>query len=269
VSDLAPHAGGFESDCWVADGRWFVKVWREGSPAQLDLLAQLAARGLPVPPPTPTVDGGASATVAGRALVVFPFVAGREGTDEDWVETARCLRRVHATTDLAAPVATMDEWCVDALRQRLQHPWIADRGEELARWVDRLEGVIDAARHRPRPAVLCHNDIGPHNLLLDDRGLVVAILDWDYARLAPREHDLWLVLDLPDPEAFLVEYAGGESGLELDPVHAEYALLARALRDLAARVCTERDRPGVDTWGFDRLARLPALLQLLRDFGRS
>ena len=45
-----PHPGGFESECWVADEEWFVKVWRSRRrPARLDLLHDLCAVGLPVP----------------------------------------------------------------------------------------------------------------------------------------------------------------------------------------------------------------------------
>ena len=44
------------------------------------------------------------------------------------------------------------------------------------------------------------------------------------------------------------------------------ALLARALRDLSARVATGTDRPGVDTWGFRRIASLERDLDLFRPF---
>jgi hypothetical protein len=43
-------------------------------------------------------------------------------------------------------------------------------------------------------------------------------------------------------------------------------LLTRALRDLAARVLTETDRPGVDTWGFQQIAKLDRDLALFRPF---
>jgi hypothetical protein len=52
----------------------------------------------------------------------------------------------------------------------------------------------------------------------------------------------------------------------LDRTHLEYARLARALRDVAARIQGEVDREGVDTWGFDRLRRVDADLRLARPF---
>ena len=101
--------------------------------------------------------------------------------------------------------------------------------------------------------------LGGANLLID-HGRVVAILDWEQAVLGPREHDLWLAAEGTHGELFLNEY--GAADLDLD--HIEYALLARALRDLAARVRTETDRPGVHQWGFRRLAKLDRDLALFR-----
>ncbi len=66
----------------------------------------------------------------------------------------------------------------------------------------------------------------------------------------------------PYGASFLAEY--GTRDLDLD--HLEYALLARALRDMAARVLAETDRPGVDTWGFRRIAKLDHDLALFRPF---
>lgn len=51
---------------------------------------------------------------------------------------------------------------------------------------------------------------------------------------------------------------------DLNATHLEYALLARALRDLAARVHDEVDRPGIEQWGFRRLARLDQVLDQVR-----
>jgi hypothetical protein len=58
--------------------------------------------------------------------------------------------------------------------------------------------------------------------------------------------------------------AYGAEGLDL--THLEYALLARAVRDLAARVFNEVDRVGVETWGFARMRRPDADLGQARRF---
>lgn len=262
IGELRPMAGGFEADA-LTDGHWLVKVWRYEPPHQLHVFADLAAAGLPVPVPLQTVDGTWTATWDdGRACAVFPFVAGREATWDDQLVVARALRRVHETTGVDLPRTDLDEWCIEVLRDRYDHPWISDRRDEVAASVDRLETVIERARATTVPHVVCHNDLMGDNLLVDDDGEVVALLDWDYARSAPREHDLFICFDGPDPAAFLREY-GAE---RVDLTHLEYALLARGVRDLAARVYNEVDRDGIEPWGFARMRRLDADLQLASSF---
>jgi Ser/Thr protein kinase RdoA (MazF antagonist) len=166
----------------------------------------------------------------------------------------------HPLVDLPRPPIE-EAWCLGTMRDRIDHPWIRERRAEVEAQLDRLEGAIERARARPRTDVICHTDFGGHNALVDHAtGAIVAILDWDYARLAPREHDLWAAFDEPDPRAYLDAYG---RDVDLDCVHLEYALLARALRDATARVAAERDREGVDTWGFDRWRRLDRNLELV------
>ncbi|MEQ4206765.1 phosphotransferase [Actinopolymorpha sp. B9G3] len=262
ATELHPHPGGFESDCWVADGLWFVKVWRGSAPpARLDLLNDLGAAGLPVPAPVPTVTGELYATLGARPYALFPFVQGRRCHGDDWRETARALRRVHELDGIRLPRSTMDEPEIWQLRERLDHGWIKDRRREVADSILRLERTIDRASLKAVRHVVCHRDFGGSNLIVDD-GEVVAMLDWEQAVLGPREHDLWIAAESTNTESFLAEY--GARDLDLD--HIEYALLARALRDMAARVLGETDRPGVETWGFQRIARLERDLELFHPF---
>ncbi len=255
VSSIEPHPGGWEADCFVVDDTWFVKVWRRSPPRNLSLLDDLAQRGVPVAPPIRTADGRLATTRYG----VFPYLRGVPAPN-DPVLLAGVLRQVHAITDVELARTSMEEWCIEFLRAHLDHPWIEDRGEELTAAVDRLDGVVERARHTPAPHVLVHNDLYGDNLLVDGHGDVVAVLDWDHACLAPREHDLWMLADEERSSGLLDAYGAHD----LDPTHLEYALLARALRDLGARVRTESDRPGVDQWGFRRLARIDDVLAALR-----
>ena len=68
------------------------------------------------------------------------------------------------------------------------------------------------------------------------------------------------MIDHERPRRFLDAYRVDD--VDLDPTHLEFGLLRRVLDDLAARVVKEVDRPGVVTWGFDRLARVDATLAL-------
>lgn len=252
MPQFEPLAGGFLPRCW-SDGRQVLKVWDDGLPPSLAVLPHLQ---LPVVAPL------ATAVVAGWGLAVFPFVHGREATSADVPALARTMRRMHDHPLVDLPRPQIDEsWALDTMRDHLDHPWIADRHGEVEAQLDRLEGAIERARSRPRPDVICHTDFGGHNVLVDDGGDVVVILDWDFARLAPREHDLWAAFDEPDPDAYLDAYG---TDIEIDEAHLEYALLARGVRDAAARVAAEHDREGIDTWGFGRWRRLDGNLALVR-----
>lgn len=248
-----PLAGGFLPRCWT-DGRQVLKIWDDGLPASLALLGELDLS---------VVAPEATATVAGWGVAVFPFVRGRPATATDVPALARAMRRMHDHPLVDLPHLPLDEsWCLETMRDRLDHPWIRGRRAEVEAQLARLERAIERARATPRPDVICHTDFGGHNALMDDdTGEVVAILDWDYARLAPREHDLWAAFEEPDPQDYLDAYG---HDVDLDLVHLEYALLARALRDATARVETERDREGIDTWGFSRWRRLDRNLELVR-----
>lgn len=267
VGDLRAIEGGFEAEA-LSDGRWFVKVWRydhADSDESLALTGELARRGLPVPAALRAVDGTYTAEHEGRRYAVFPFVAGRQATTADLDAQARAMRRVHETTGVDLPRTELREWCIEALRERDDHPWISEWRDEVRANVDRLEAVIERARAVDVPHVVCHHDMLGQNVLIGDDGEVVAIVDWGYAMLAPREHDLFACFDEPDPSVFLDAY--GAEGIDL--THLEYALLARAVRDLAARVCNEVDRAGVETWGVNRMRRLDTDLSLVRRLGCS
>ena len=258
VRRLRRHPFGFESECWIADDRWFVKVWRHDPPGNLALLERL---DLPVPVPLRTRDGALVATVEARSYAVHPYVRGRAATWADWAEIARVMRRMHDidVECLDAPRAEFDRSGIELLRARLDHPWIRDRRDEVTRMVDRLEAVIELASRVTRPGVLCHNDLIGDNLLIGDDDRVVAMLDWDHAEIAPCEHDVWIATEGPTAAEFLRAYGA----VDLNPTHLEYALLRRAVGDLAARIGDEVDRPGIDTWGFDRWRNLERNLDVL------
>jgi Phosphotransferase enzyme family len=258
VRRLRRHPFGFESECWIADDRWFVKVWRNDPPRNLALLEQL---DLPVPIPLRTRDAGLVATAGAHSYAVYPYVRGRPATWADWAEIARVMRRMHdlEVERLDLPHAELDRSGIELLRARLDHPWIRDRRDEVTRMVDRLDAVIERATRVARAGVLCHSDLIGDNLLIGDDGRVVAMLDWDHAEIAPCEHDVWIATEGPMVAEFLRTYGA----VDLNPTHLEYALLRRAVGDLAARIAEEVDRPGIDTWGFDRWRRLDHNLDAL------
>ena len=266
VGTLRPQPGGFEADAFT-DGRWFVKLWRgkPDSDTELAMTAVLAAGGIPVPAAQQALDGAYTAPQHGRRYALFPFVEGRPGTWDDTDQIARAMRAVHEIQDIDAPSVYIEEWCIEALRDRLDHPWIAGRRDEMETNLDRLEAVIEQARSTSVPHVLCHRDMFPHNVLVDPQGRLSALLDWGQSRLAPREHDLFAALCGPNCVRFLRTY----DAQGLNRTHLEYARLARSLRDIAVRVQDGVDLEGINTWGFEGLRRVDADLVLAAPFCAS
>lgn len=267
VSSLEPHPGGFATEGWVADKQWFVKRWKEGErPIGLEQLNQLRALGLPIVEPRRTLRGELSATNGSQAYAVFPYVEGRTATFGDWRVVARAMRQVHeAPPRVDLPPANTDEPAIEELSRALDHPWIAERADELTAAIARLESVRRRVAGKPVRTVVCHTDLHGLNLLLDDAGEVAAILDWENAVIGPREYDVWVAADGARRVEFLDEYGADD----LDRDHLEFALLARGLRDLAARVLNTVDRPGVETWGFDRIRRVDSDLEVFGRYCRS
>ena len=110
-------------------------MWRHGLPPNdVGLLDRLAATGVPVPTPITT------ATIGGYPCALFAHVAGRHATDADRVAVAKAIRTVHdtLTTGLGLVNRGPDEASVAGMRALLDHPWIADRRDEVARTVDRM-----------------------------------------------------------------------------------------------------------------------------------
>ncbi|MEO6350048.1 MAG: phosphotransferase, partial [Candidatus Limnocylindrales bacterium] len=192
VDDLRAHEGGFEADAFT-DGRWFVKRWRYDTPDQraLTLTHDLAARGLPVPGAVRAVDGRYTAEHDGKEYAVFPFVRGRNATWADQAAIAAVMSELHAIDDLDLPRIESDMAYGPMLRELVDHPWLAKYRGEIEAHVDRLEAVLERTKAIDVPHVVCHYDMQPHNVLVDD-GALVAEVDWCWGELAPREHDMFV-----------------------------------------------------------------------------
>ncbi len=157
--------------------------------------------------PTPKVraSGGPAAGVDGRAFLVMdhasgrPLLAGLDGAGAivRLPSLARLLPEAlgRAMADLhrldVAPVVarlTEDGTPPEGLAAHL------DRMGAMAEAVGRTDLVTAADRlaataPAPGPLVLCHGDLHPFNLLIDDAG-AVTVIDWSAAILAPPEYDL-------------------------------------------------------------------------------
>lgn len=142
--------------------------------------------------------------IPGRHLEPVPFM-------ERLTDVVGLLRRFHGSGPLAGafPIHRVVEWHArDAATYGVQPPPAFER---LHRQSERIEAAFAAA---PQPAVPCHNDLLPANVLFDDRDGRAWLLDFEYAGMNDRCFDLGNLsvncgFDDAGDEALLTEYFGG------------------------------------------------------------
>lgn len=196
-------------------------------------VASAAARHVPQAiAPVPTPDARTVIEVEGRPVTVWPFIPGHRGDDLDARQrgqAAGLLARLHralAQLEPGPPPAR----AVPAVPV----PDLAD--EQLDAW---LAGFRRA--HRPRQPV--HGDFYAGNVIVD-RGRIVAVLDWDEARIAAPEWELagaaWEwgagrdTLDLTEAGRFVDRYlAEGGTAPAIDETALRQLIRERIRREVA------------------------------------
>jgi aminoglycoside phosphotransferase (APT) family kinase protein len=209
--------GGLENDTYAftvaaqAEG-WpaglVLRLFRGGShPLRADfercLQNELAAQGFPCPR---VRLGGGGLTIDGRPFTVmerapgadllstmFPPAGWTFRATPAFAETHARLHRI----DAGAVIAALAElgFAREALRSLLSAPHelagMQARGEKLDAPLvrDGLRWLHAHAPEREPPAVICHGDYHPRNVLVH-AGRISAVIDWSVARVAPAEYDV-------------------------------------------------------------------------------
>ncbi|MFD2470043.1 phosphotransferase [Amycolatopsis silviterrae] len=223
-----------------ADARYLVKVSgeaREDLALQTAVLRHLAGSGLPVPVVKSGVDGGLMHDIAGgRLLRVLSYLPGeplakRAGDLESFGSAHGQL--IRALADFRGGERT--------LLWDLRHLGALAPDDPLA------QEILAECASRVRPdeleTQLVHNDLSPHNLLVDSRGELTGILDFGDVLRTAVVFDLAIALsnvldaDAPDPWADPLAWLRGylrirpvaEEELRLLPLLATARLVQRAL----------------------------------------
>jgi spectinomycin phosphotransferase len=179
----------------------------------------LAKRGIRnVLAPRQTRSGELWCSCAGCSLVLYPFIAGTNGTvagmgDDQWREFGSTLRAVHSSglaeefrgrlpgetfgLPSAALVRRILELTQTAEFENAVAAQFAAFWREHAARIDdmltRAEELGRGLQSRSFENVLCHADIHAANILVgDDRH--IHLVDWDGPMIAPRERDLLFVV---------------------------------------------------------------------------
>lgn len=185
-ADRVAVTGGQDHEVLVLPGSAVVRVARHGAAAaalvrRTALLGALAALDLPfaVPEALSPVR-----TVGGDTAVALSWLPGEVGSRGEVApaELGRLLEAV-AGADLAAVAPYLDVPHAYAGRERWHELLLA---EAVPRLPERLRDearrrVDEAASLEPVEPRLVHGDLAGANVLLDPRGGVSAVLDWDLA----------------------------------------------------------------------------------------
>jgi spectinomycin phosphotransferase len=212
--------------------------------------------------PIPTNTGQLWARMDAFAVMLFPFVAGRDGfevevSDRQRIEVGLALKRLHTAH------------IPEAIRQRLPRESYAPYWRDLVRgfqaraedtaFAEPVAAQLAALLRAKRPIVdelilraelfaadlrtrslefvVCHADIHAWNLLIDSDGSLF-IVDWDTLILAPKERDLMFIgggTDAVWPSAR--EHAlfyQGYGATEIDMNALAYYRYERIVEDIAA-----------------------------------
>jgi spectinomycin phosphotransferase len=106
------------------------------------------------------------------------------------------------------------------------------RRREIERVTARTMELADLARTRRDERVMCHADIHPWNVLITPEG-GIALIDWDDAKLAPRERDLMLIDMMAGAEPETLEaFRRGYGPFAPDPVLIAFYQHERLIQDL-------------------------------------
>lgn len=200
-----PAQGTVNSNFRVQAGgkRWFLRL-NEGKgaadvAAEVALVDRLLAAGLPTPAIQRAKDGRAVLEAAGRPTTLFPWIEGREAAPDPTrpstvAVVGRALGRLHrAGAGLGPDELPRNHYSLAELERRLgsfaTDPRFADCAPLLA-------AELTAARARPSMiSGLIHQDLFPDNLLVDEAGELVAVLDFEQATFGALVYDLAVVIN--------------------------------------------------------------------------
>jgi spectinomycin phosphotransferase len=234
-----------------------------------------------IPAPVRALDGSTISSFQGLSFAVYGFIEGHTIWDtwQDSLEgIAEILGRLHAGSprllardlkfpmpeeDFELPFETrlLEDLNAFQFTDSVSRPGVLalrdvllPRRDELLELLNRAKAFQSLVRYRPRKFVVTHTDLHGGNLLLDPTGVLWA-LDWETARVAPAEHDLWMVHSRFADFLPVYEQALGRR-CEIDFDLLGFYFYRRNLEDLAMNVQQVMDGGRSDEQDFEDLVRV-------------
>lgn len=270
VEQLAflPLGADYNSAVYRADTEdgtpYFVKLRRGNfDPVSVTLPKLLSEQGVTqIIPPLATKTGQLWVELDSFKLILYPFVAGRNGygvalSEQNWRDFGAALKRIHAAVVPPAIIRQIPreryspQWreSVSGFLERLEvevfddpiaaelATFLKSRHGEILRVVERTEELAQTLQGQSPELIVCHSDLHAGNVLIDASGAFY-IVDWDNPILAPKERDLMYVGGglmgegrTPEEEERLFYEAYGQT--QVDPVALVYYRYERIVQDIA------------------------------------
>lgn len=251
---------------------------REGLSRAFQTAVALSSAGLEfVVAPIPTSRGETLRPLGSRhTIALFPFVAGRAGRYGSYEATARTavvsmLAALHLATPAAGSVprrvglglpgrrpleaglrALNETWSGGPLSEPARQV-LAAHAADVAAFLSLADRLADEVASRGESWVVTHGE--PHSANVMQTATRHVLVDWDTVALAPRERDLWMLVE--DGTDDLAGYADA-TGHELDEAAVDFFRLSWDLEDLAGYLDILRS-PHVESedtlWAYERLTR--------------
>jgi aminoglycoside phosphotransferase (APT) family kinase protein len=194
-------AGSTVAHEWL--GRLVLRVMPSRERAKHEIIIQRAVADSGFPTPRVLHDGYDEAL--GGAFMIMPYAAGKPPMaglgPGSLLSVPRLLRRLPVQlAEVAAQLHAIDP---QPIRLALEHAGLGRRGDGAqtrldaikvaagtdARGFDQLLTWFDQRRPHDPSLVMCHGDLHPFNLLIDDAGRTT-VLDWTNGELMPREFEV-------------------------------------------------------------------------------
>jgi len=227
---------------------FFLKL-RKGSPnrASLTVPHHLRLSGIDsVVAPLVTISGALFAELDEYSLILYPWIEGesKQGkslSQRQWREWGAIMRAIHRTCLSGELKAQLPQeqygkrWLsrlekVERALERIQQPHVF--ANELATLWRQKAAKIEEARGRylslgsrlearGHEHVICHADIHPANIMVDDAG-AIHIVDWDEVMLAPKERDLMFFIIDGHPNDAVAAFMDGYGECKVDKIGLAY-----------------------------------------------
>ena len=203
--------------------------------------------------PIPTSQGETVRRIGPRhTIALFPFVDGEPGTFGTYETAERAallamLADLHEATPLAASVARRIDLALpgreklEAALEAMNQAWsggplseparrtLAPHASDVAELLALLDRLSADVATRGTDWVITHGE--PHGGNVIRAGESYVLVDWDTVALAPRERDLWMLVEDTAEEAASYTDATGQ---QLDQIAVSFFRLTWDLADIAA-----------------------------------